>query len=129
MEGYISFLLSKIETCDFDTEYSNEYCPGTMNKPPPADLEEVRSDWEHINSVLKKTSPRGMKNKPDVTPNKINMILNASNTKKVGINFFGNKYNNHILAVTVPARHVEKSKFPEKWEDVRQKKIKIAKRI
>ena len=128
MEWYISSLLNKIETCEYDTEYSNEYCPDTMNNTPPADLEEVRNDWGHINSVLRKPSPRGMTNKPDLISSKINMILNAPKTKTININFFDNKNNSHILAVTVPARHVKKNQNFLK-NGKRPAKIKIAKII
>ena len=31
------------------------------------------------------------------------------------------------MAVTFSARHVEKSKFPEKWEEARQKELKSLK--
>ena len=50
------------------------------------------------------------------------IFLDPSNVPKIELSFFSNKHKNQILAVTVPNRQFEKSKFPEKWAEARKKK-------
>ena len=50
-------------------------------------------------------------------------FLDPTNVPKIELSFFSNKHKNQILAVTVSNRHVENSKFPEKWAEARKKEI------
>ena len=40
---------------------------------------------------------------------KINFILDSPNVKSINLKMSSNKFNNHILAVTVSKRHVDKA--------------------
>ena len=76
--------------------------------------------WRYINALLtiEECKPRSSTNKRFEA---INMILDWTKIPKLELNLFSNINNNNILAVTVSKRHVDQSKFPEKWEEARQK--------
>merc|ERR1711911_27125 len=61
--------------------------------------------------------------------NAINMIVDTTTIPDLNLTMFANKFKNQILAVTVSKREVEKSKFPEKWEEARKKEMDSLKKF
>ena len=61
---------------------------------------EILLKQELLNSKLK---PAGM------NFGRFNFLLDSSNVKSINLKMSSNKSNNHILAVTVSKRHVDKS--------------------
>ena len=55
--------------------------------------------------------------------NNIHRNIDRYDIPRKDVKFFGNIFNNQILAVTVKKRQVEKPKYPPKWQEARQKEL------
>ena len=59
----------------------------------------------------------------------INMIVDQSCIEPIDLKFLNNNFDNQTLAVTVKKSDMQKSKFPDRWEEARKKELESLKKF